>query len=404
MRAFAFVFVTLLAACAVREQVDFVQTPAPGSVQRVVLVGTTRGPDPSQSVPGWERATDVTYGRYVVSIPPDRELGSIPRQRPRQAADPARHFMLSAAQPESAEEFVADLRQELAAQPAGQNEAVVFVHGFNTAFIEGVYRTAQLDYDLNLPGVMLHYSWPSLGAPLAYAHDRDSALFARDGLIDMLHQVRAAGPRRIILIAHSMGSHLLMETLRQMALTNDPSMTAIGGVILISPDLDVQLFRQQVRVIGRLPDPFLIVTSQRDRILTLSASLTGERARLGNMAGAEEVADLGVTVVDVSAFGSGDGHFTAGSSPALIGLLDQMNAMNAALGEEASGSVPLLPATILTLQNTTEVILTPLTDISTGLSTGQEQRNRRAVMPWWLRRMVTEDPDEDDLPRPPSDG
>lgn len=404
MRAFAFVFVTLLAACAVREQVDFVQTPAPGSVQRVVLVGTTRGPDPVQSVPGWERATDVTYGRYVVSIPPDRELGSIPRQRPRQAADPARHFMLSAAQPESAEEFVADLRQELAAQPAGQNEAVVFVHGFNTAFIEGVYRTAQLDYDLNLPGVMLHYSWPSLGAPLAYAHDRDSALFARDGLIDMLHQVRAAGPRRIILIAHSMGSHLLMETLRQMALTNDPSMTAIGGVILISPDLDVQLFRQQVRVIGRLPDPFLIVTSQRDRILTLSASLTGERARLGNMAGAEEVADLGVTVVDVSAFGSGDGHFTAGSSPALIGLLDQMNAMNAALGEEASGSVPLLPATILTLQNTTEVILTPLTDISTGLSTWQEQRNRRAVMPWWLRRMVTEDPDEDDLPRPPSDG
>ena len=395
MRVLFLLSLTLLAACAVREQVDFVETPADGAIARSVLVGTTRGADPNQPVPGWERAQDVTYGHYVVSIPPERERGAIPRQRPRQAADPARHFMLAEARPETPEAFVADLRQELAAQPAGQNEAVVFVHGFNTAFIEGVYRTAQLDYDLNIPGVMLHYSWPSLGAPLAYAHDRDSALFARDGLIDMLTQVRRAGPRRIILIAHSMGSHLVMETLRQIALTRDPVMQNIGGVILISPDLDVELFRQQVRAIGDLPDPFLIVTSQRDRILTLSASLTGERSRLGNMADAQEVADLGVTVIDVSAFGSGDGHFTAGSSPALIGLLEQMNAMNVALGDEASGSVPLLPATILTLQNTTEVILTPLTDITTA---GDQRRSRRAVLPWWLRRMVIEEPDEDDLP------
>src|SRR5690606_21964579 len=152
--------------------------------------------------------------------------------------------------------------------------------------------------------------------------------FARDGLIDMLHQVRAAAPRRIILMAHSMGSHLLMETLRQMALTHDPTLAQIGGVILISPDVDVELFRQQVRTIGDLPQPFMIVTSQRVRVLALSASLTGERSRLGNLPDATEVEGLGVTLVDVSAFGQGAGHFTAGSSPALIGLLGQMNAVN----------------------------------------------------------------------------
>ncbi len=380
MRLLSLVALTLLAACAVREHVDFVQTPTDDSVVRTVLVATTRGPDPNQPVPGWDRSFDVGFGRYAVSIPPDREPGAIPRQRNRQTPDPRRHFMLTEAQPLLADGFSAALRAELAQQPADQREAVVFVHGFNTAFIEGVYRTAQLDYDLQIPGVMLHYSWPSLGAPLAYAHDRDSALFARDGLIAMLRQVQASGPRRTILIGHSMGAHLTMESLRQMALTRDPALASVGGVILISPDIDVELFRQQVRAIGTLPQPFLIITSQRDRVLMLSASLTGQRSRLGNLPDATAVADLGVTLVDVSAFSARDGHFTVGSSPALIGLLTQMNAVNAALGEENAGSVGLLPAAILTLQNTTEVILTPLTG---------DTRQGRPMLPYWLRRVVT---------------
>ena len=64
----------------------------------------------------------------------------------------------------------------------------------------------------------------------------------------------------------------------------------------------------------------------------------------------------------------------------LIGLLTQMNAVNAALGEENAGSVGLLPAAILTLQNTTEVILTPLTG---------DTRQGRPMLPYWLRRVVT---------------
>lgn len=378
MRALLITALLTLAACSVRDEVDFVQTPPAGAVMAPVLVATTRGPDPMQPVPGWARSADLSYGNYTVSIPPERERGTITRQRTYQEADPERDFMLASAQPLSADGFVAALASELRALPGDDREAVIFVHGFNTAFIEGVYRTAQLDHDLNMPGVMAHYSWPSLGAPLAYAHDRDSALFARDGLVEMVHQVRRAGPRRIILMGHSMGSQLIMETLRQMAITRDPAFHAIGGVILMSPDVDVELFHQQVRAIGALPQPFVIVTSQRDRVLTLSASLTGERARLGNIPSAEPVAGLGVTVVDVSAFSSGDGHFTVGNSPALIGLFAQMNLVNTALNSSASGELSLLPATILTLQNTTEVILNPLT----------ESRGRREVRPWWLQRAL----------------
>lgn len=376
MRIAIFIVLAFLSACAVREQVDFVEgPPLPGVVLRPVLVATTRLPDPSQPVPGWGRAFNVAYGRYTVSIPPDREPGEIPRQQERSVAVPTEHFMLAGSEVLSESGFQSAVRHELAQLPASEREAVIFVHGFNTAFIEGVYRTAQFGNDLHIPGVVMHYSWPSLGAPLAYAHDRDSALFARDGLIEMLQQVRAAGPRRIILMAHSMGSHLVMEALRQMAITHDPAMQALGGVFLISPDVDVELFRQQVNAIGDLPEPFVIITSQRDRVLTLSARLTGQTSRLGNMPDATPVEGLDVTLIDVSAFSQGAGHFTVGSSPALIGLLDQMQGVNMALSDEASGSLPLLPATILTLQNTTQVILQPMTD-----------SGARSVIPWWLRR------------------
>ncbi|MEZ5750516.1 MAG: alpha/beta fold hydrolase [Paracoccaceae bacterium] len=351
-----------VAACADRTEVEFVSGPVVGTQLRDVLVATTRAPDPEQAVPGWDRTAEVTFGRFTVSIPGDRELGEIPRPLSRRDADPARHFMLAEAQPLTAGDFTNGLRTRLLDHAPNDREAVIFVHGFNTNFIEGVYRAAQLGHDLNLPGVLLHYSWPSLGAPLAYAHDRESALFARDGLVSMIHQVQAAGPRRIILIAHSMGAHLAMETLRQLALSNDPALASIGGVILISPDVDVELFRVQVQAIGTLPQPFIIVTSQRDRILSLSARLSGERTRLGNLSDAEQVAGLGVTLVDVSAFGSGDGHFTVGSSPALLQLLAQMNAVDLSLSGETSGQLSLIPATILTLQNTTQVVLQPITE------------------------------------------
>ena len=348
-----------LAACAPRAQVDVAQ-PAPGAVLETIHVVTLRDLEPGQIAPGAQRAATLSHGRYVVAIPPDRQSGEIPRPRRNQQPDPRRHFTLAEGTVQTPAEFRTSLSRALAAEDRAQREAVIFVHGYNTHFIEGLYRVAQLGYDLQLPGVLLHFSWPSLGAPLAYAHDRDSALIARDGLQEMIREVTAAGAPRIVLIAHSMGAHLVMETLRQMALDGSLARAPLGGVILIAPDIDVDLFRVTAQRIGRLPQPFLIVTSQRDRVLWLSAQLTGEPDRLGNLTDPDRVAGLGVTVLDVSAFGERDGHFTVAESPALIQLLAGIGAVDAALSGDASGTLPLIPGTILTLQTTTEALLSPL--------------------------------------------
>jgi esterase/lipase superfamily enzyme len=369
------VLVVFAAACAPRAQVDMA-SPAPGAVLETVHVVTSRAADPGQPVPGTERSEALGYGRYVVALPPEREAGQIPRPRRGQEPDPTRHVTLAEASPLDATQFRISLAAALADEERARREVVIFVHGFNTHFVEGVYRVAQLGYDLQVPGVLAHYAWPSLGAPLAYAHDRDSALFARDGLQAMILQAAAAGAPRIVLIAHSMGSYLVMETLRQMALDGSLARVPLGGVVLISPDLDVDVFRRQAQRIGRLPQPFLIVTSQRDRVLALSARLTGLPERLGNLAHPERVADLGVAVLDITAFGSGDGHFTVADSPALIQLLGRIGAVDAAFAGDASASLPLIPGTILTLQNTTEALLNPL----------DETRPRRTLWPFLPNR------------------
>lgn len=363
MRLAPIILLLLLAGCADRERIDRLPAAPSGHNLRTVFIGTTRQLNSDMGTPGNQRNADIQFAEYEVAIPPDSPAGRIRRPRPNQAFDPYRHFSVTGANMLSSAEFRNGVSRALDRMPANQRESIIFVHGFNTSFIEGVYRVAQLSNDLNLPGVSLHYSWPSMGAPLAYAHDRDSALFSRDGLEVMIRETAAISPGRVILMGHSMGGHLVMEALRQIAVSGDRAlMSRIGGVILISPDIDVDVFRSQASRIGELPQPFLIISSQRDRILQLSARLTGQRERLGNLSDAAGVDGLGVTLLDVSAFSTGAGHFTVGTSPALLQLLDQVGAVEAALGTEQAGRLPLLPATILTLQNTTQIILNPLTD------------------------------------------
>lgn len=368
MRRLALIL-AFLAACSPRGEI--VLDPDAGQVgtTEVIFVGTTRMVDPETGDFGGDRLRDsVSYGRYTVSVPPDRAVGDITYPTGR-TADPRTDFLTTEALAyEGAAAFRADLSRALATLPKGQREVTVFTHGFNNTFAEGLYRIAQMTHDLENPGVQVHYSWPSRGKPLAYVHDRDSALFARDGLETLLQDVAAAGAERIVIVGHSMGAALAMETLRQIAIRGNAALMArIGGVVLLSPDIDIDVFHAQASMIGRLPQPFFIFTSRRDKALALSARLTGTRQeRLGNIKDLDQIADLEVTVVDVAAFSVGDGHFNVSKSPALIGLLGQIGDVAAAYGRDRTGRPGLLPGVVLTVQNVTQVVLRPVAVIGGG--------------------------------------
>lgn len=354
---------TGIGACAPRAMISLVPGADAVGTPREVFVATTRAEDES-GVRRAGRSPEVGFGRFTVSVPPAHEEGKVelPGRSP---PDPARHFVTADEQRfTSAAAFRQALAAALSRAPDGRREAVVYVHGFNNTFAEGVYRIAQISHDLNVPGVAVLYSWPSAGQPLNYAYDRDSALFARDGLQRLLGEVRAAGARHVTLVAHSMGALLTMEVLRQVEIA-DPGAARrlVQAVVLFSPDIDVELFRAQALRIGALPDPFVIFTSRRDRALQLSARLTGQRQRLGNMTDYEAVADLRVIVLDVSAFAGGGGlnHFSLARSPTLLRLFSSIGAVDAALGRDQAGRAGLFPGTVLTLQNATAIILSPVT-------------------------------------------
>lgn len=355
----------VLSGCAGRAMVALVPETNGVGVTEPVLVASTRVFE--DGAWGTTRLEGLSFISFDVNIPPDRDPGQVEPVRDRaRGADPRTDFLVTRADVlAGAPAFRDTLMRRLAAQPADQREVMVFVHGFNNTFADGLYRTAQIRHDFDVPGLAVHYAWPSAGNPLGYAYDRDSALFARDGLETLLREIAGAGADRIVLVAHSLGSSVTMEALRQLRIGGRADVLGrISGVILMSPDIDVDLFRAQAMRIDPLPQPFLIFTSRRDRALRISAAITGQTSRLGNLGTVADVADLDVTLIDVSEFQSGanDGlnHFTAASSPAMIQLLRQVAAVDLSLQGDRTQNLGILPGTVLTVRSATQIFLQPL--------------------------------------------
>lgn len=356
--------VIVLAACAPRGDFTLASGGPGAATPEAIFVGTTRVEGPEGF--GRERSLGPSFLRYDIAIPPDREPGELnwpPKTRkPNVDLD---FLTLAETRFAGPGEFRDELRGAMKLRD--QVDAVVYVHGFNNTMAEGVYRVAQMHHDLKVPGVAVHYAWPSRGSALGYVYDRDSALFARSGFEELLDEVAASGAKNIVIVAHSMGALLTMETLRQMAL-HDGSRTLerVAGVILLSPDLDLDLFRSQARDIGELPQPFVIFGSSRDRVLGLSATLSGNGERLGNLKDISNIADLKVTYLDTAAFNTGAGHLNLGENPALLSLFAGIVGIDAAFRADARARVGLLPGLVLTVRNATEIVLAPVGAIAEG--------------------------------------
>lgn len=373
MRIIAVILTSLvfLAGCEQRGAIHIVPEARKIGAVEQVFIGTTRGFEIETADPfGKIRQANIRFARIEVSIPPNRAIGEIDWPAKGRTPDPTKEFVaLDQVIYDGASDFRADLRSALQQKAKGNRDAIIFVHGFNNTFAEGTYRLAQLGHDLKIQGVLVHYSWPSRANALGYVYDRDSALFARDGLEDLIHEVEAAGARNVIVVAHSMGGAIVMETLRQMAIADERAALArISGVVLMSPDIDIDVFHEQASRIGKLPQPFLIFTSKKDRALALSARLTGQRDRLGNLADPGKLGDLKVTLVDTTAFSTGSGHFNVGNSPALLNILGNIADVDAAFAADRTGRTGLLGGVVLTVQNATQIVLSPVSAIAGELT------------------------------------
>ncbi len=317
----------LLPACASAPS-GLLQTvaPVPGTDRVDMLTATTRAAseEPGVLYTG-ERGRGVSFSNIVVSIPRDRELGTI--QLPRAApGNPATDFTVSSA----TSLRKSDLPRWFAAAGGRKRRAFIFVHGFNTPFDRAVFRFAQLTHDADAQAAPILFSWPSRGRLLDYRLDLDNASYSRSDLAEVL-MMAASSPAvgEVVVLAHSMGGWLAVEALKQLALKNRGIPPKINNLILASPDLDVGVFRRQIEDMGPRRPQITIFASQNDRALQLSGFLARGATRLGaiDLSREDYQAQLGglkgITVVDISAIRAGDrvNHDTYASSPEIVRLI-----------------------------------------------------------------------------------
>lgn len=300
----------------------------PGVSRVDLLVATTRAPDQNPAVLfSGERGTGLALSAITVSIPPEanRTVGQVqwPKKLP---ADPARAFTTVSVKPM----LSAPQAQDWARGHLTKSRRVmVFVHGFNNRYEDAVYRFAQIVHDSNADVAPVIFTWPSRASIFDYNYDKESTNYSRDSLEELLRSL-ASEPEigEITVMAHSMGTWLAMESLRQMAIREGRVAPKIGNVILAAPDLDVDVFGRQIAEIGRTGPKFTIFTSQDDRALLVSRRISGNVDRLGQIDPAAEpyrsaLERLGITVIDLTKLKSGDSlnHGKFAESPEVVKLI-----------------------------------------------------------------------------------
>jgi esterase/lipase superfamily enzyme len=233
-----------------------------------------------------ERAEDVSYAAITVSIPPDssRNIGQVqwPASLP---GNPQTDFVTASADYLDKQAFIASLSR--IAKETGRNSVLVFVHGFNNRFDDAVYRFAQVVHDSKAGGIPVLFTWPSRGELRlgAYAYDRESAIYSRDAMEQLLDTL-AANPdvKEVNILAHSMGNWVALEALRGKAISGHGKIgSKIKNVFLIAPDVDVDVFRTQIERMGAPRPRFALFVSQDDPALGLSKFLWGGMQRLGSL-------------------------------------------------------------------------------------------------------------------------
>jgi esterase/lipase superfamily enzyme len=230
-------------------------------------------------------ADEMSYASVTVSIPPDvaRRAGEVqwPTALP---GDPRQNFVTVSANFLDKRSFVSDL--SAAAKQNARGKVLVFVHGFNNRFDQAVYRFAQITHDSRAPAIPVLFSWPSRGfAGLrAYQDDLESANDSRDAIVQLLDTIGAnANVREVTILCHSMGCFPTLEALHSKALHAGRIGNKVKNVMLVAPDVDVNLFITQMREMGSARPRFALFVSRDDLALKLSGSIWGGATRLGQV-------------------------------------------------------------------------------------------------------------------------
>ena len=301
--------------------------------------------------------------KTILTLGPTKELGRYPPIPYPLAATPAgmtRAPAVIEAHETATRELQAEIVRRLSASP--RKEMVLYVHGVQNTFSDAALTMGELCHFLGREFVCAIFTWPAggkRGILFGYQGDYESSVFAGEHLRKAIRTIAdTPGLERIHILAHSRGTDVLATALS--ALSNEaymqrstlPQRFKLGHVVLLAPDLDIDVAPAKIFAILSDPDlPFgaapnaraiipplrdfhlTIYVSPDDKALATSSWLFGSLARLGRVeasmltpAQMEQVSQLGfLDVIQIRGttdlFGHGYFHSNPKASADLIAMI-----------------------------------------------------------------------------------
>jgi esterase/lipase superfamily enzyme len=261
-------------------------SPVSDSAAPIVTSSTGAATPIVYAKPTTERGNRLVTGAAVITIPRTaRAVGTIPRPRQytflniryyRETENPAKHFTIASLRVLDGPQFLDRANAELDRAKRARDEAIVFVHGYNTSFDDALYRAAQIAHDLEFDGLAAMYSWPSRGTYLDYSYDLNSAARSQRYLIEFLGRLaKETRVKRIHIVAHSMGNRPLIEALRTVQVGGDRTLQGkLGQIVFAAPDVDRDLFAEITSKLN-LGAGRTLYASNEDKALILSRQADG---------------------------------------------------------------------------------------------------------------------------------
>ncbi|HYA30080.1 MAG TPA: alpha/beta hydrolase, partial [Acidobacteriota bacterium] len=123
------------------------------------------------------------------------------------------------------------------------------------------------------------------------------------------------------------------------------NISKVRNVLLVAPDVDVDVFRTQIRRIGVKGPRFYLFVSQDDQALSLSRTIWGDVQRVGDIDPASEpyrseLEREKVVAFDLTTLGGGDAHSRAFEQvDTVVELLRKRLGQGQQLSEKQSDSI-----------------------------------------------------------------
>ena len=169
-----------------------------------------------------------------------------------------------------------------------EHMALLYVHGYNTAFHESLLRIAQIAAASRYAGRVYLFSWPSARSASSYVADMDASEKSDPYLAAFVQSILLDSKiTQLDVLAHSMGGQMFLRAFSRFRSSFDQvKKVRFGKVIFAAPDVSQSVFKEKVNDIApytRGKQGVSVYASSLDRVLLLSSFLRGGKPRAGDL-------------------------------------------------------------------------------------------------------------------------